>query len=701
MASSSRNSGAARLPLAGNHNFPPQQLSQVDQIDNELKKVMGGIAALRDGAPPGKDVATVAGYDAQNVHKTAAILKEISVAEDELNAIEGDIGLTKKVIIAGQSTTLTGVDLQDKEARKRASSRVVDFVAGSAENTRRFYRGLNISVTPETNAAARTALRELAVSNTNPSRRGPDPAKDLASLQKALKTNHTLSSRYKKERDEFKDAWERSQKENKKLTQTSEQQSRDLYQANKDLEKARREFPQLERDKANRNESYLKTQAIKAKLQADDAEKRAQTTQEKNLDVEKRLYEVNDSLKKLRGSHTRQADQIALLKKQSEGLKEDLKDYKESTKAAQDEVVRLQLDSKSSRIYHVDQMRRLQTAKDGADKRVQEVSDELRQTQIDRSADSASLNSANEELSKVRGELEALQLTVEGHVRDLERKNQRISELEKASDEKDASIKVRDETIDAQIQGASTFLRHLSLDVESDAWKCIAERVLVDSTSTSLTSAEWVPWAIFPSWSEDASLATWEDTRGPEVVALNLLAILRDRSADAKLVLALLHHLQKAIKEVKSMVSGIVQLLIEAFDRAVGDPRLHLMHRFSMCQIATLLGSTGEVERFMQAMDAADPRIRRLVNALGAYRLENSVFPMEEAISYPGVALVGFNRDPQGVIAVSLSDNGICWVDITNIRTEFTLLSLVSGKGDSFKFPLDTAERVEWAMTHA
>ncbi|RBQ65847.1 hypothetical protein FVER14953_21765 [Fusarium verticillioides] len=700
MASSSRNSAAARLPLAGNHNFPPQQLSQVDQIDNELKKVMGGIAALRDGAPPGKDVATMAGYDAQNVHRTTAILKEISVAEDELNAIEGDIGLTKKAIIAGQSSTLTGVDLQDKEARKRASSRVVDFVTGSAENTRRFYRGLNISVTPETNEAARTALRELAVSNTNPSTQGSDPAKDLESLQKALNTNSTLSRRYKTERDGFKEAWERSKKETVKLTKTSEQQSRDLYQARKDLEKARREVPQLERDKANRNESYLKAQVTKAKVQAEDAEKRAQTTEEENLDVERRLKEVNDSLKKLRVSHIKQADQITLLKEQSADLKKDLKDYKERAETGQAEIGRLQSELNSSRVDHLNELRRLQTAKNKADKRVQEVSDELRQTRINHSNDSASLISANGKVSKVTAELEALQLTVEGHVRDLERKNQRISELEKASDEKDASIKVRDETIDAHIQGASTFLRHLSWDVECDAWKCIAERVLVDSTSTSLTSAEWAPWAIFPSWSGDASLATWEDTQGPEVVALNLLAILRDRSADATHVLALLHHLQKTIKEVKSMVSGVVQLLIEGFDRAVGDPRLHLMHRFAMCQIATLLGSAAQVEQFMQAMDAADPRIQRLVSAMGAYRLDSSVFPMEEAISYPGVALVGFNRDPQGIIAVSLSDNGICWVDITNIRTDFTFLKMVSDKGDSFKFPLDTSERVNWAITH-
>jgi hypothetical protein len=73
---------------------------------------------------------------------------------------------------------------------------------------------------------------------------------------------------------------------------------------------------------------------------------------------------------------------------------------------------------------------------------------------------------------------------------------------------------------------------------------------------------------------------------------------------------------------------------------------------------------------------------------------------MEEAISYPAVALVGFERDPRGVIAVSLSDNGICWVDSTHIRTEFTLLKVASGKGDSIELPLDTAERVNWAMTH-
>ncbi|KAF5644482.1 hypothetical protein F52700_2481 [Fusarium sp. NRRL 52700] len=701
MASSSRNSAAMPQPLAGNHSFQPGQLSRVEQTENDLRKLVGGIAALKEGAPLGKDIATMAGYDAQKLHKASAILKEVHVAEGELNTAEGGIGLFKKAIIAGQRTTQTGVDLQDKAARRRAIDRVVGFVAGSDDNTRIFYSGMGVAVTPATTETAQNNLRELAVSNTDPPARGSNPAKDIAALKKAVDDNRTISAKYKKERDGYKMAWEASRKQNGKLTTASEQQSRDLFKAKQDLEKARREYPQLERDKANRNESYLKAQVCSAQEKAREAEERAQMSEDDNIDLEKRHKEVFDSLKALRPSHIRQAEEISRLKRESEGQKKKLEDNERLVEAARAEVGRLESELNSSRDVHLNEMRDLRAEKDEADKRYQQVCEELRETKIAHSNGATNLVSANEKVSQVRGRLEALQLTIEEQRRGLETKDQRIRELERASEEKDASITQRDETINTQIQSASTFLRYLSSNVESDTWKCVAERVLVDSTSTSLTLDEWPPWVIFPSWSGDMSLATWEDTRSHEAVALSLLVILRERSADEKDLLALLHQLQNAMKKFQSMVATIGQLLLEAFEAAVGDPRLHLMHRFAMCQIASLLGSTAQVQHFMQSMDAADPRIRRLVHALGAYRLNNSVFPMEEAISYPGVALVGFNRDPEGIIAVSPSDNGVCWVDRTNIRTEFTVLKVVSGKGQSLELPLDTAERVDWAMTHA
>ncbi|RKL47060.1 hypothetical protein BFJ72_g2797 [Fusarium proliferatum] len=702
MASSSKNSAAMPQPLAGNHTFSPEQLSQVDQIDDELKKVIGGIAALKGGAPLGHDIATMAGYDPQKMHKAAALVKETHVATEEANCIEGNIGLIKKAIIASQSTPpLTSRDLQDKEARRRASSRVADYVAGSAEKTRIFYSGWGIHVTPATDETARGALRDLAVSNRNPPAQRSDPAKELDSLKKAMSDNRSLTTRYKEERDGYKTAWEQSKKKNEELTGTSEQQSRDLYRAKKDLEKARRDYPQLERDKAIRNESYLKAQVYKAEAKAGEAESRAKTAEDEKVDLELEIRDLSGSVRRYESLYSDQTTQISSMSRRCEDLGRQITVLKNSSEKANALVQQLQSELGSSRDDHLNKLRSLQTEKSEADKRFQQVSDELGKLQIAHSNDSTSLISANEELSRVRGHCEGLQLTVEAQRRELETKDQKISDLERASEEKDASIKARDATINSQMQRASTFLRHLSLNVESDAWNCIAERVLVDTTSTSLTSAEWRPWVIFPSWSGDASLATWEDSRSPELVALNLLVTLKDKSVDAKDVLALLHHLQKAMKEVKSMVSAIAHLLIEAFLGVVGDPRLHLMHRFAMCQIATLLDSTAEVQQFMQAIDAADPRIQRLLHALAAYRLDDSVFPMEEAISYPGVALVGFNRDPQGVIAVSLADNGICWIDSTNIRTEFTLLKLSSGKGDSIHLPLDTAERADWAMTHA
>ncbi|SCV48357.1 unnamed protein product [Fusarium fujikuroi] len=701
MASSSRNSALMRQPLAANHSFQPDMLSQVDQAENELRKVIGGIAALRDGAPPGKDKATMAGYDPQKLRKTTALLKETDIARNEANGLEGDIALTKKSIIASQSKPLTGIDLQDKEARKRASDRVVNYVAGSAENTRVFYSGWGVQVTPATNATAQTALRELAVSNTDPPAQRSDPAKQLASLKKALSDNRSLTTRYNEERDEFKKAWENSKKQIEKLTKTSEQQSRDLYRAKKDLEKATRDYPQLERDLASRNESSLKAQVYKAEAKAGEAERRAKTAEDEKADLEAKNRRLNDEVKRFQSSSRDQNLEMSSLSRKCEDRGRQITALKGSSEKANALVQQLQSELKSSRDDHLKKLRSLETQRNDAVKRIQQVSDELWDLKNAQSKDYEDLDSANEEASRVKGQCEALQLTVEDQQRDLETKDQRISELERASEEKDASIKVRDETINSQIQRASTFLRHLSLNLESDAWNCIAQRVLVDSTSISLTSAESRPWVIFSSWSGDASLATREDTRNLESVALDLLVTLKDKSADAKDSLAFLCQLQKAMLDSNSMLSAIAQLLLEAFDAVVGDPRLHLIHRLAMCQIAYLLGPTAKVQQFMQALDGADPRIQRVVHALQAYRLDNSILPMDEAVTYPGVALVGFNRDPQGVIAVSPSDNGICWVDSTNIRTEFTLLKMASGKGASIEVPLDTTERFDWAMTHA
>ncbi|KAF4944724.1 hypothetical protein FGADI_12499 [Fusarium gaditjirri] len=714
MASSSRNSAATGQSFAANHNFQPGMRTQLEQAEDDLRRLKGVYAALKDGAPPGKDKATMAGYDPQRRNRAITILKEIDITEKEANGLDGDIGLVKRAVIANQSTSLIGIDAQDKEARKRASARVVDFISGSAENTETFFSGFGIKVRPEVSDAARSALKELSVSNANPIHQESTLAKDLVSAKKALADNQSILGKTKKACDEYKDAWRRAKDENDRLVKKFDQQSRDLFQANQDLAKSRKEPSAVDRDKANRDSALLKTQFYKADRRATEAEERAKKFQDENLELEQRIGEANDTVNSLRSSYFAYKRQVSDLKEVCSDQKETLQASKESCDAANAEVQRLQSELDSSGYDHLNETQRLRTEKEDADRRIEQVirdlegakgrledtRQELRDIQIAHSSNSASLNSANEEVIRVKGECQSLQRTVEEQRRDLEDKDRKIRELEKASEEKDASITQRDETINSQIQKASTFLRHLSLNVESDTWKSVAENVLADSTSTSITSNEWLPWVIFPSWSEDASLATREDTRGPEAVALNVLVILKDKSTDAKDLLALLHNLQQAMEEFKSMVSTIAQLLLEAFDKAVGDHRLHLMHRFAMCQIANLMGSTAEVQQFMQALEAVDPRIQRLVHALREYRLNNSVLPMEEAISYPSVALAGFDRDPRGVIAVSLTDNGVCWVDSTHIKTEFTLLKVVSEKGDSIELPLDTPERLSWAMTY-
>ncbi|KAJ4011529.1 hypothetical protein NW752_008535 [Fusarium irregulare] len=275
-------------------------------------------------------------------------------------------------------------------------------------------------------------------------------------------------------------------------------------------------------------------------------------------------------------------------------------------------------------------------------------------------------------------------------------KDRRIQELEQTSEQKDITITDRDDVIESQIQEAATFLGHLSV-VRSSNLKLVAKEALVNSTRATLPKPQWVPWKIL-SWSDDDSLKVGQDDRAPEAIATQVLAVLGCEPLDTTGLLNLLWGLQTSLSSSSSMVSFMDTLLLRAFT-SVGA-NVHLMHLLAMCQITYLLAPTDEVSRdFTQAIDNIDPRINRLVNALKDYTSDSPVFSMEDSVSTESLVLVGFRRNPRGIIAVELGDRQICWVDSAHITMTFDSLKLCY-MNSSVCISIDSMEMSNWAMTH-
>ncbi|RKL48130.1 hypothetical protein BFJ70_g2487 [Fusarium oxysporum] len=688
MASSSRQSAASGQSFVGSHSFSQGQRTQIEEADSVHSKLKGRLAALRQGASPGKDNATSAGYDPNDRNNITALLRKIKNSSKQSDRLHGDIQIAKSSIKERAKRPLLGIDGQDEEARKRASSRVVNFIAGSPENVRIFFTGLGLQVTPAMDDTLRRVLRELPVSNNVPITQGSNASKELASAQQKLEEHRILLVGANKNSLKFESAWRSASEKNDELTQKILDQSLKLHKAERDVQ-------------------YIRDQCRDAR---DDVRCRDTSLQESSL----KIKDLEEQVRALRGDLQRRGDDISQMDRNYSVLQRELKESKDCTSTAETELQRLRLELDNSRNSHVAEVERLKCQNRVVEKEADRLKRELIETetsleetrqklddaQLKHSEDVGRLSSTTEEVGKVKEDHRKLKASARELREELDEKGRKVLELEEASRQKDSIIAQRDETIDSQVQKASTFLRHLSIDVESNAWKLVAENVLVDSACTSTTSADWLPWVIFPSWSSDDSLTIREDTRSPEAVALVVLAVLDAKLADTKDLLTLFHRLQASMGESKSMVSSITQLLIRVFTDSVGDSRLHLMHRVAMCQILYVLAQADEALHFTQALDAVDPRVRRLVNALRAYHLDSSVLSMTEALSYPGVALVGFNREPRGVIAVSPHDNGICWVEASHITITFKTIKMQSDVGNLIELPLDNVQRLSWAMTH-
>ncbi|KAG5757352.1 hypothetical protein H9Q70_000002 [Fusarium xylarioides] len=256
-------------------------------------------------------------------------------------------------------------------------------------------------------------------------------------------------------------------------------------------------------------------------------------------------------------------------------------------------------------------------------------------------------------------------------------------------------IAERDATIEKQVDNAALVLQNVSFEIESLFWKTAAIEAL--SGSLRACTTHWNPWRISSLWSPDGALAVYDDDRSLEAIALDALAILR-AGGDAIDLLTMLQSFQDGIIGLTTL-SPIAQMVLKSFIDAAADNRLHLMHRISMYQVATALSSSAEaILNVSQAMDAVDRRVSCLVRGLRARDVdEYHSPPLLGSISYEDVTLVGFDREPAGVLY--LKDREIRWVDLRYIQSNAGEIVIAAGD-ETLRFPADSAERVLWSMAH-
>ncbi|KAM0224049.1 hypothetical protein ACHAPA_004531 [Fusarium lateritium] len=677
--------------------FPVNVQSDVDNTAKKLAELKGRIVSLRRGkrpdqdAVPGKDSATKAGYDPSDRNKIATLVKQGRELVKTTRTFTKDISLAKAVIWEQESSVIVSGDSKDDEsARHRTALRVIKFLVRSPTNFHTLLGGLGVEITAEIKSALQSNLSQMSDSQTEQLIQRSRQSDDYLELQQRFDQQNDQLNVTKREAEGSKELAESMESKYKdaesrasKYTRRSFDNARAYSRAKHDLQKANKSVADLETALQGTNSSKLALQKELESLK-EQAVDQGQT----EADLRRKLSEQEFRSINLEQTNSRLEHEKVVLRNEEEAnqkaLSDQIRDLDCHLKAAEKKAVHL-------------------------GEKAQETGSEIREVRTERdnvtlelSGTKGRLQSVTEEAAKLREDVKALQRNNSEQHKALEVKDRQIQELRVAFKEQEAQTTQRDQAIKSQVQQASIFLRHLSIGAKSQVWQTVAEQALADSARTSATLTTWRPWKIFPSWSSDVSLDIRRDDRSLDAIALDVLATMDVKSVDAKSLLGSLQAMQDAMSGSSSMASVINSMLLGSFVKSVGDPRSHLMHRVAMCQIATLLAPTAEaLQPFRQALDAVDPRVNLLVNALRAYDPDShSAFQLGASINFPGLALVGFNREPEGVIALNLAGREICWVDCTRIRKGYSTIELLPLEGKAITLSLDNLERSCWVVTH-
>ncbi|CZR40753.1 uncharacterized protein FPRO_10341 [Fusarium proliferatum ET1] len=658
----------SNLPLNGPFHHEEIPRRDIASVKVKLARARYLVTDMTQNAPTGSDDAAEAGYHSENRSRseTMMLAKECQAIVEASRSLQAETDQNITAIRDIQRVRATQASLTNSPGhlRREAAAQVLKHLTGSRDGLRSLIRQVASDASPEVRDAVTEALARATDSQAERWITGAQQAPEVATLQQTIKDKDTELSLLKgeietKRKANFAFQRDRHQAETNLISEKAK-----VAAFEKQLKRTKEQL-----DSAQERIGALEEELRLAKLSGDWYQSQAELLHEAHRDAEDEketlafhLSQHNQSVANLRqqlasDAQHAQAEQ-ALMETELENSISKLEAAKTETKD-----VTQRLDRAERRLAYVE----------------------------------VELTTAQKDLASSRQEIDDAAIARTG----LEKKisKQRASLVSQATEigQLNSLITARGETIDSQIDQASVFLRRMSLDMESDIWRRVAEGVLTDSTVAPAAPIPWQPWRVLPSWSHDEALDVQEDDRSIHSLAVDIAAIMKVPSAPAEPLLSRLQSLQDLMVDKSPLVPTVSQILLESLAGAVGDERLHLMHHVLVCQIAILLCGNGvELNEVI-----LDPRATALVSALGAWDPESGpVLNLACSLSYPEVALVGFNHSPRGIIAASPLNRELLWVDEAQIDNTLTHIELSSEKVGTIALPLDTRERQLWAVAH-
>ncbi|KAF9770848.1 hypothetical protein IL306_011537 [Fusarium sp. DS 682] len=630
----------------------------INAVRRDMDTMEELINAISLEAEPGSDDALDAGYDPSIPDEINAMAMECQSMAARVENYDKQVDAKLQALKDYEDTVPATQPSGNRENRSlhKAAVQVLTFLVNSPTNFQTFFQGLGIPLTDELKEALQRAATSVTDSQANRWLQGGNFSVEVLNLEIQLN--------------------------GKELS---------LKKALGDIE-IQKELVRQMREKRDNLQSQLdgKTKALE-KMKESESTARAQTRKfsSKVLELQKDLdvaNEENTLLKdEMQEQRQRDAEEHSRKVDDLQAQLVELSQEKASLGLEKDELAAKVTAVKREAKARINQ---LKSAVSSAETASREVEGQLQEAH-------GSIYMCRRELGEAQEENRSLKEKV-AKLEDLDAQAKGLmSDKDGQIEAQGLAIAARDTTIENQVQNVALVLRNVSvsLDTDSQIWRTAAETTLRGSASECVS--QWQPWKISSSWSPDKSLAIYDHERSLEATALDALAIL-GTNCDVTQLLTTLEAFQRGIIR-SSTLSPIAQLLLSSFKDAAGDARLHLMHRISMYQVATLLVSSAEtLLPLSHAMDAVDPRVSRLVKSLKARDMDVQI-PLADSIDYGNMSLVGFGCDPAGVLL--LRDREIRWIDLSRIREDAREIAISTGN-DNLRLPKDSAERVLWSLAH-
>ncbi|KAF5575873.1 hypothetical protein FPCIR_12924 [Fusarium pseudocircinatum] len=720
----------APLPLDGPFHHGETPRRDIASLKVTLARARYLATELNQRGHTGGDDATEAGYNSESRSEALVLTKECQAVADVARSVQAETNETAAAIREVQVVRATPSQAVTPALRREAIAQILETLTGSRQNL--------ITMVRQVLSDARLGMGDVSLVTDSQTVRWIDGAQQmpqLAALQQTIQQKDEELSTLKGEVEtKSKVAFDYQRRRHQLLTNIEAEKAkvssaeRQLSRAREETRRANERVGTLEeelrsaRSTVGRYENDMARQKIESDEQIsakneeiDDLIRQVQDLDEANIDLEDEKETLAyHLLERDRSLDISRLDNFVLEERlesaENDALTEQaIMDHMLKTAQKEAQNATSGLEQTEGRLRGLEaQLDSVQGDLDSSRQEAEETRSTLERTI---SSQEQSLKSKTDEIERLNGLLAARDEQLGVVQRHLDSSRQEAEEarstLERTISNQKDSLKskideigrlnglltARDETVDSQVEQASILLRRMSLNVESGIWRNVVEGILADSTVAPAAQVPWKPWRVLPSWSHDESLHVREDDRSIHMVAVDIIAILRIPSASAGPLLSRLQSLQEMLVNTSPLASTISQQLLESLAGAVGDERLHLIHHVLICQIVYFLNG-GAIEHL-------DPRATALVSALVAWDPESDAgFNMMSSVSYPEFALVGFNHNPAGIVAVNPSDRELLWIDEARVNTMLTHIELTPGNGDPISLPLDTRERQMWRVAH-